>query len=123
MAVQTEVFSGTVGIELNIIGRQKHTSFFDRTVTEFVHIVPDLIDRPRHLLKQRPVAIFDPNLEGFGVFHTVEVYSIIKPAAPVALSFPALKDTGLVARYGQPSTGVRCYSLRILLTRHKGAAS
>jgi hypothetical protein len=62
-------------------------------------------------LKPRPVAILDPNFEGFGVFHTVQVYSLIKPAAPVALypkgttSVPALKDTGLVAHFGHQWRG------------------
>src|SRR5690606_12913761 len=79
MAMQPQLFVRTLRVLLNIVGRQKHTLLFDRAVTEFVHIVPDKVNRPCHLVQQRTVLVFDSNFEGLGVFsHTVYITSALQ---------------------------------------------
>lgn len=41
--------SHALGVLLNVVGGRENTPFLDRTVTQFVHIVPVEVNRPRHL--------------------------------------------------------------------------
>ncbi|MBE0508866.1 MAG: hypothetical protein IBX50_19450 [Marinospirillum sp.] len=62
MAMQFQLFVSALGVLLKIVGRQKHTTLLDRTVTEFVDLVPDKVDRSCHLIQQWQVLVSNTNL-------------------------------------------------------------
>src|SRR5699024_4930425 len=67
--MQPELFPGTFGIGMNVVGREESTLFADRAFAQLIDVVPDEIDIACHARKLLGVLVSNSDFECFGATH------------------------------------------------------